>query len=224
MRARCERRLRRRRKSAPTVSATAADRSQSGSRTVRWGLEQGFDLAAPPRALGSGPLTFSMALSGNVDPRLQAGSLLLAGDGASLRYSGLIATDARGRVLRSWLQLIPHHVLIRVDDRGAVYPLRIDPFIEQREFIRLTWCERRRIRRIGGRLGQDDRRRHAQLRRRLNQPGNRAPHSVFTMPASGWADATQIARLTAAKGQSRRTLRSFRVGQRQHDRRRCALP
>src|SRR5262249_32671739 len=51
--------------------------------------------------------------------------------GATLRYGNLLATDARGRVLRSWLQLDKGHVLIRVADRGATYPLRIDPLIQQ---------------------------------------------------------------------------------------------
>jgi hypothetical protein len=94
------------------------------------GLEQGFDVAGRPRA-GSGPLTFSLALSGDLAARLQDGALLLDGRGVALRYGGLVATDARGRVLRSWLELVGSRLLIRVDDRGAVYPLRIDPFLQQ---------------------------------------------------------------------------------------------
>jgi hypothetical protein len=93
------------------------------------GIEQGFDVAARP-STGAGPLTLSLALSGNLTARLRRGSVLLTGRGAALRYGGLLATDARGRMLRSWLQLVKGHVLIRVDDRGAVSPLRIDPFIE----------------------------------------------------------------------------------------------
>ncbi len=96
------------------------------------GIEQGFDLAARPSA-ATGPLTLSLALSDNLAARLRDGSVLLAGRGAALRYGGLVATDARGRVLRSWLQLTSGHVLIRVDDRGAAYPLRIDPFIQEGE-------------------------------------------------------------------------------------------
>ena len=96
------------------------------------GIEQGFDVAARP-STAAGPLTLSLALSGNLSARLQRGSLLLTGRGAALRYGGLLATDARGRVLRSWLQLVKGHVLIRVEDRGAAYPLRIDPFIQQAE-------------------------------------------------------------------------------------------
>lgn len=57
--------------------------------------------------------------------------MLLTGRGAALRYGRLVATDASGRVLRSWLQVVKGHVLIRVADRGAAYPLRIDPMIQQ---------------------------------------------------------------------------------------------
>ncbi len=94
------------------------------------GLEQGFDVPARPSA-AAGPLTLSLALSGNLAARLRHGSVLLTGRGAALRYGGLVATDARGRVLRSWLQLVKGHVLIRVDDHGAAYPLRVDPLIQQ---------------------------------------------------------------------------------------------
>jgi hypothetical protein len=94
------------------------------------GLEQGFDVAARPVA-SDGPLTFSLTLRGNLASRMQGGSVLLEGHGAALRYGGLLATDAHGRPLRAWLQLASRRVLIRIDARGAAYPLRIDPFIQQ---------------------------------------------------------------------------------------------
>ena len=50
-----------------------------------------------------------------------------------LRYSGLTATDAQGRVLHSWLELHAGRLLLRVDASTARYPLRIDPFIQQGE-------------------------------------------------------------------------------------------
>jgi hypothetical protein len=96
------------------------------------GIEQGFDVAARPSA-AAGPLTLSLALSGDLAARLRRGSVLLTGRSAALRYGGLVATDARGHVLHSWLQLVKGHVLIRVADRGATYPLRIDPLIQQGE-------------------------------------------------------------------------------------------
>ena len=81
----------------------------------------------------AGPLTLSLALSGNLAAQLRNGSVLLSGPGATLRYGNLLATDSRGRVLRSSLRLAKGHVLIRVADRGATYPLRIDPLIQQGE-------------------------------------------------------------------------------------------
>src|SRR5215218_5975869 len=94
------------------------------------GIEQGFDVAARPGP-AAGPLTVSLALCGDLAARLRGGSVLFTGEGAAFRYGGLGATDAHGRVLRSWLELVKGQVLIRVADRGAAYPLRIDPMIQQ---------------------------------------------------------------------------------------------
>jgi Divergent InlB B-repeat domain/FG-GAP repeat len=100
------------------------------------GLEQGFTIARAPSRHPAGPLTLSIALSGNAHASLasagQSITLSRAG-GPSLRYSGLTATDARGRVLHSWLSLHAGRLLLRVDARGARYPLRIDPFVQQGE-------------------------------------------------------------------------------------------
>ena len=100
------------------------------------GLEQGFTVAHAPAGATVGPLTISLALSGNVLPKLAEdghGIALVHAGRTALRYAALQATDARGHVLRSWLQLVGGHLLIRVADRGATYPLRIDPLIQQGE-------------------------------------------------------------------------------------------
>jgi IPT/TIG domain/FG-GAP repeat len=98
------------------------------------GLEQGFTLARAPSGRPAGPLTLSMALSGDTHASLAPGqhSIVFAvAGGPSLRYGGLVATDARGHTLHSWLELGGARVLLRVDTRGARYPLRIDPLIQQ---------------------------------------------------------------------------------------------
>jgi hypothetical protein len=98
------------------------------------GLEQGFTLARAPRGDASEPLTLSLTLSGNARAALDASrrGLTLATPGsAPLRYAGLLASDARGRALHSWITLRPGRVLLHVDARGARYPLRIDPLIQQ---------------------------------------------------------------------------------------------
>jgi hypothetical protein len=98
------------------------------------GLEQGFTLPRAPSASASGTLTLAMTLSGDARASLDGagqGITLRGAGGASLRYGALVATDASGHALRSWLALDGRTVLLRVDARGARYPLRIDPLIEQ---------------------------------------------------------------------------------------------
>jgi hypothetical protein len=101
------------------------------------GLEQGFTIARAPRGYTDGPLTLSMLLSSNMKASLAKGgqNILISSRAGSavLRYTGLLATDAGGRALHSWLQLDGERLLLRVDTAGARYPLRIDPLIQQGE-------------------------------------------------------------------------------------------
>ena len=96
------------------------------------GIEQGFTLARQP-AGADGPLSLALGLSGSVHGR-QMGSqvrFLTRSGAVALRYGGLSATDASGRRLRAALALHSGRLLVRVWDRGARYPLRIDPLIQQ---------------------------------------------------------------------------------------------
>ncbi len=98
------------------------------------GLEQGFTVPRAPPGHTAGPLTLSIVLSGNARASLakERQSITLDRAGKTvLRYTGLTATDARGHALHSWLQLDAGRLLLRVDARGALYPLRIDPYIQQ---------------------------------------------------------------------------------------------
>jgi hypothetical protein len=98
------------------------------------GVEQGFTIARSPAGHTAGPLTLSIALSGNAQVSLASAgrSIVFTRAGKTgLRYTGLTATDARGHLLRSWLQLDSGQLLLRVDARAARYPLTIDPFIQQ---------------------------------------------------------------------------------------------
>jgi hypothetical protein len=88
------------------------------------GLEQGFDIGQRPA--GSGALTLSLAMPAAA--RLAHGTVLLPG---GLRYGGVHAMDATGRTLPTWLEMRGSRLLLRVADRGAKYPVRVDPFIEQ---------------------------------------------------------------------------------------------
>ena len=98
------------------------------------GLEQGFTIPAAPPGHPAGALTLAIALSGNAHAALAPGgqSITLAhAGGPALRYTGLTATDARGRTLHAWLQLRGQQLLLHVAARDALYPLRIDPLIQQ---------------------------------------------------------------------------------------------
>jgi IPT/TIG domain/FG-GAP repeat len=98
------------------------------------GVEQYFTL---PRALPGNPtgaLTLAMTVSGQTRPHVEEGGQsirLRGGDGHALRYGSLAVTDAGGQHLPSWLALDGRTILLRVDARGARYPLRIDPLIQQ---------------------------------------------------------------------------------------------
>jgi len=161
------------------------------------GLEQGFDVGSRPGA-GSGPLTFSLAISGNLTARLQGGSLLLGRRGASLRYGGLLATDARGRVLRSWLALAGGRLLIRVDDRGAAYPLRIDPFVQQAE---LTASNGAREDGFGEAVAISGATIVVGVRNHKVGAVETGAAYVFVEPPSGWSNATQTGELISSNGE-----------------------
>ena len=100
------------------------------------GLEQGFDVRAAPAATTGDRLAIVLGVQGNVRARADGhGGLSLTGpDGKHLSYTGLTATDARGHVLASSLTASGSRAVIHVDTAGAVYPLRIDPFIQVAKF------------------------------------------------------------------------------------------
>jgi hypothetical protein len=158
------------------------------------GLEQGFDLRSRPP--GHGPLSLSLALSGDSLARRGGSSALLDGAGGRLSYGGLTTTDARGRSLRTWVDSRAGHLVIRADDRDADYPLRIDPFIQQAELAGNDTA-------AGDLFGVDFALDGDTLV--VSAPGHKSGAGgqvgalyVFQRPASGWANARQTAKLTAS--------------------------
>ena len=100
------------------------------------GVQQGFTIAHAPAGQAAGPLTLSMALSGNARASLarDGQSITLARNGKSvLSYGGLSVTDARGHSLHGWLALTGGRLLLRIDAARARYPVRIDPLIQTAE-------------------------------------------------------------------------------------------
>ncbi len=187
---------------APRVAANRVDYFRGGG-VDEWyvngplGLEQGFEVGARP-ATGRGPLSLALSLASNLRARLDRSGVVLHGAGGSLRYGGLSASDARGRTLRSWLELRHGRVLIRVDDRGAVYPVRIDPFIQRAE---LTASDGAAGDDFGASLAiSGDTIVATPLGHTVGGQPSQNPVYVFVRPASGWANATQTAELTASDG------------------------
>jgi trimeric autotransporter adhesin len=160
------------------------------------GLEQGFDLRAPP-ARGGQHVTLSLALSGDLRPRLNLdGAVLLSGARGALQYGGLQASDARGRPLPARFALRGRQLLIEVDARGARYPLRIDPFVQQAE---LTAAAGAANDELGSAVAGSD---NTIVVGAPGAAGDGAVY-VFVEPRGGWATTTApTATLTATSATS----------------------
>jgi hypothetical protein len=128
------------------------------------GLEQGFTLADRPEGMGQlrleGRIEADAAAAGltaRFDPRDEAIEVIDAGGRCWLRYSKLLAYDARGRRLPSKLDLVESRgargdvaaeadrdakegcafiVRISVDDTDAAYPITIDPLLNSPAWMR----------------------------------------------------------------------------------------
>ncbi len=109
---------------------TATEWYRNGPR----GIEQGFTLHVRPNGSTSRPVRLQLRLTGSLQARLERGDTGLAlqrADGSTvLRYTGLAAHDASGRTLAARLALHGTHLWLVVHDRGARYPVSIDPWME----------------------------------------------------------------------------------------------
>ncbi len=103
------------------------------------GLEHGFTIAArPSETLNPQPSTLNFLLTarGTLHPRVSAdaqGVLFTDASGATvLNYTGLKVWDADGKVLASHFEAAGEKDLrLLVEERGARYPLTIDPIAQQ---------------------------------------------------------------------------------------------
>lgn len=156
------------------------------------GLEQGFTLTKPPGKANGKPLTVALSLSGDLAASIEANAKRLRlvdhNGQVVLRYSGLAASDASGRELRSWLELKGAKLLLRVDDRGATYPLVIDPMIQ---LAKLTPSDDSGMRFVA----IDGDTVVVGARENFLPFGHWAAY-VFVKPANGWGNATETAKLT----------------------------
>ena len=95
------------------------------------GLEQGFTIAAAPA--GTGEVELAIATSGSLRPVLgEQGSYVTLRDVGGqpvLQVAELFVEDAHGRVLPSRFSVHGADVLVTFDDRGATYPVTVDPLV-----------------------------------------------------------------------------------------------
>jgi uncharacterized protein (DUF2345 family) len=172
-----------------------------------FGLQQGFTLETPPATERSGlreALTLQLTQSGDLDLTLDEDrrglTLARAGGGpAVLRYRGLSAYDAAGRELPAWLELQGRSLLLRVDDRGAVYPVVVDPLLEQ---AKLTASDRGSGDKLGISVSVSG---DTIVVGAINasSPSFHGAAYVFVKPVSGWVTtSTFAAKLTAFDGQT----------------------
>jgi hypothetical protein len=178
-----------------------------------WGLEQGFTLHAPPATaqpnLGS-EIAVALAISGTLQPKLAGETTLLLNDpvnGKTLaRYTGLYAYDAIGQTLPAQMHLSgcepglasnSCNLQLVVDTSHAVYPLTIDPWLQQAKLTASDGAADRFSRSVAisgdtvviGAHWDDD------------NGTNSGSVYVFVKPGGGWATTNAYnAKLTASDG------------------------
>jgi hypothetical protein len=164
------------------------------------GLEQGFTLQKRPGQAEGRRLTIALAFEGDLAATVDKGGTgltLTSGEGsAELHYGGLSAYDATGRKLPAWLEMKGSRLLLKADDTKARYPVVIDPLVQMAQ--------------LSASDGAPDDELGASVAVSGNTVVAGAPGClgcglvgaayVFTEPASGWANMTQTAKVTASDG------------------------
>lgn len=97
------------------------------------------DFLVPERPSGEGRLAVTLDVTGARATSTPYGAkLTLDGSGREIAYSRLHVTDATGRELTASLSVpAEDRMCIEVDDRGALYPVRIDPTFSDADWTRL---------------------------------------------------------------------------------------
>lgn len=170
------------------------------------GLEHGFTITQPCKELESPAgslLTLRLAFEGNLYPAVdedEAGLTFTNSSGtAVLRYSGLTAWDSDGKELPARLELLPteqignnkKEVAIRIETRGARYPITIDPWIQN---AKLTASDSAAGDLFGYSVAVNA---DTVVVGALNDDDRMGSAYVFVKPDDIWSSATQTARLTS---------------------------
>jgi trimeric autotransporter adhesin len=166
------------------------------------GLEQGFTVARPRRT-GSGTLTLSMALSGDLRPSLTDGGVLFRRiAAATLAYRDLEVTDARGRRLPARLAVSDGRLDIEVDASGAAYPVRVDPLLQQAQLSATNVTAGSQVGYSVAVSGDGSTVAVSAPNANVGSVSAEGAVYVFSEPAGGWASGTETATLTPSSGTS----------------------
>ena len=99
------------------------------------GVKHGFDLEGPPlpRSEVGEELVLGLRWPDARTVRYESGGRALRGETPSgpVRYSDLVVYDRDGAVVPSALHVRSEGIEIRIDDTAAVYPLLVDPLVDQ---------------------------------------------------------------------------------------------
>ncbi len=169
------------------------------------GIEQGWTVANRPfTAKKAENLTLVLRQSGSLRAIAVAhGSSLGVFNTAGrevLRYTGLKAYDKNGRKLPAHFEATSQYVRVVVRDAGAAYPVRIDPLLQA---AKLTASDGKAQDKLGYALAVSA---DGQTVAAGAYGATIGTHSsqgavyIFQKQASGWANSTQKAKLTASDG------------------------
>jgi hypothetical protein len=97
------------------------------------GVEQGFMLAHRPAGATAQGVTLALTVNGSLRAQAAGSDVNFVGSRGAVaaRYGGLTAIDADHHKLPSALSVKNGRVLITVNDRGANYPIAVDPLVQQ---------------------------------------------------------------------------------------------
>lgn len=194
----------------PTAHQNRVEYARDG--IVEWyvngvlGLQQGFTVETSAQEARDAALSLMLRLPHELRAEIDDGArrLVFYRDGAMLaEYFGLTAFDAQQRELGARLEIVNKNekdetraLLLRVDTRGAQFPVTVDPFFQK---AKLTASDGSLSDDFGISVGISG---DTVVVGAKGENSSRGAVYVFTKPATGWANMTQTAKLTTSNDYS----------------------
>jgi hypothetical protein len=162
----------------------------------RWGVEQGFTIKKAPETGKGKELVVELSLSGSGHPILVDNTVTFTDKQGKhgVQYTGLQVFDAKSRILPARLALTNTTLRITVDDSKATYPITIDPWLQKAKF---TASDAVTIDMLGRSIAISG---DTIVVGAFWDDSFKGSAYVFVKPGSGWATATETAKLTASDG------------------------